>query len=201
MKQELTMNAEPCPFKDSDIVSSKFTCDGGLMFIENYGVKVIIPKGAIENSCVEVQAAASLFGPFVVPDNCRPVSPYVWIASNYVFKKQLQIEIEHHADISNVKEISKKLCLLKACYSKCNAHPKMYMTTGSYHYIINDTTFTLFTNHFCSVCLAAENKQIPDRIVAYQYLPADYVSADTFRAEVCFCYDLTICKEVNSYNT
>lgn len=65
------MNAEPCPFKDSNIVSSRFTCDGGLMFIEDYGVKVIIPKGAIENSCVEVQAAASLFAPFVVPDNCQ----------------------------------------------------------------------------------------------------------------------------------
>ena len=105
---------------------------------------------------------------------------------------------DHHADVSNVENIS-KLCVLKACYSKRNAHhPKMYMTISNDRYIISDTTFTLFTNHFCSYCLATNDKQIPNRIVAYHYLSKDYTTADTFRAEICFCYDLSICKEVKS---
>ena len=182
------------------MVSQQFTCDGGVMDIKYYGFKLIVPKGAIEDYCVEIKVAVSLFGPFDIPSNFHPVSPYVWITAvspaDYVFKKQLQIEFQHHADVSELKDIS-KLCVLKASCTTCSTHhPKMHMTTWNCHFDISDTVCTLFTNHFCSYCLASKSDQIPNRIIAYHYLPENYESADTFRAEICFCYDLSICKEV-----
>ena len=191
------VNQEPCPLTDNDIniTSVHFTSTGGLMVIEEYGVMVNVPSGAIEDNCVvEIQAAASLFGPFDIPSDCRPVSAYVWIGANYTFKKPVKIELEHHADISNSDNIS-EFCILKACCAKCNSHHhKMHEITEDY--IISDSFCTLYTDHFCSYCLAAKSTQIPDRIVAYHYLPEGYESMDKFRVELCFCYDLDYCKKV-----
>ena len=115
-------NKEPCPLVDSNITSEKLTSDGGIISIEEYGLNIIVPRGAIEDRCVvEIQAAASLFGPFAIPTDCRPVSPYVWIAANYVFKKLIQIEFEHHVDISGLEDTS-RLCLLSVSCTKCNSH-------------------------------------------------------------------------------
>ena len=122
----------------------------------------------------------------------------MWIAADYTFKKQLQIEIEHHADIHNVEDTS-ELCLLKNCCIKDNTHHHdFHMTIWNHQYSFNDTVCTLFTDHFCSYCFAKTSDLIPDRIVAYHYLPEDYKTADTFRAELAFCYDLEICKKVTS---
>ena len=187
-------NQELCPLTDSDITSMYFTSTGGVMVIEEYGVTVNVPSGAIEDHhTVEIQAAASLFGPFDIPSDYYPVSAYVWIEANYTFKKTVEIEFEHHADISNS---ASQLCILKACCTKCNSD-EMHESTGDY--VINDSVCTLYTNHFCSYCLAAKSTQIPDRIVAYHYLPEDYKTVDEFRAEVCFCYDLNCCKKVISH--
>ena len=197
----ITKNQERCPLSDTDITSVYFTSTGGIMIIEEYGVKVNVPSGAIEDHHkVEIQAAASLFGPFDIPNNRRPVSAYVWIGANYTFRKLIEIEFEHHADISNSEDIS-QLCILKAhCTNKCaecnSHHHVMHEITQGY--VIRDTVCTLYTDHFCSQCLAAKSKQIPDRIVAYHYLPKHYKSADEFKAELCFCYDLNCCKKVIS---
>ena len=197
-------NQEPCPLLNNDISSKIFTSSGGVMIIEEYGIKVTVPFEAIEDHCmVEIQAAASLFGPFAIPNDYRPVSPYIWLGANYTFKKPIQVEFEHHADTSNSKDIS-QLCVLKASCTKCNSHyHKMHKITQDNHYDISDSVCTLFTDHFCSYCLADESdksdeRQIPDRIVAYHYLPEDFKLADIFRAELCFCYDLSICKKVTS---
>ena len=200
---DITKNQEPCPLLDTDIASVHFTSTGGVMVIEEYGVKVTVPSGAIEDHHkVEVQAAASLFGPFNILTDYRPVSAYVWIGVNYTFKKLIEIEFEHHADISNLKDIS-QLCILKACCTtgctKCNSHPHVMheITQG---YVISDSVCTLYTDHFCSQCLAAKSEQIPDRIVAYHYLPKDYKSVDEFKAELWFCYDLSCCTKVISHS-
>ena len=196
---DIVKNQEPCPLIDSDITSEYFTCDGGAMMIEEYNVKVTVPSGAVEDPCVvEIQVAASLFSPFVVPNDCRPVSPYVWVGASYTFKKPVLVEFEHHADISNSKDIS-QLCMLKACCSKRNSHyHEMHENTQDHHYDISYSICSLFANHFCSYCLAAKSVQIPDRVAAYHYVPGGFKSLNEFRAELCFCYDLNCCKKVIS---
>ena len=195
-------NKEPCPLVDCNITSEKLTSNGGIISIEEYGLKVTVPRGAIEDGCVvEIQVAASLFGPFTIPNDCRPVSAYVWIATDYTFKKLIQIEFEHHADISNLKDTS-NFCMLSVSCTKCNSHHSKMHNIAQDFYNIAQSVCTLFTHHFCSYCLASKSTQIPDRIVAYQYLPENYKSFDEFDdfiSEICFCYDLSICKKVTYF--
>ena len=189
---DIIKNQEPCPLIDSNITSELFTCNGGTMVIEDCNLKVNVPSGAIEDHHkVEFQVAASLFGPYNIPNDCHPVSLYVWIGANYTFKKPIELNFEHHADFAKSKDTS-QFCVLKGC---CNSH-HLNMSKMTQGYDISDSTCTLYTNHFCSYCLAAKSIQIPDRIVAYHYLPYNYMSVDEFIAEICFCYDLNICKKV-----
>ena len=73
----------------------------------------------------------------------------------------------------------------------------MHKVTQGYR--VSESVCTLSTNHFCSLCLAAESNEIPDRIVFYHYLPEVYKSVDEFESQVCFCYDLNTCKQVISH--
>ena len=84
------MLIEQCPFKNTEIILKTFTSEGGDMVIKEYGVRVNVPKGAIDSDDIEIYTAASLFEPFMIPKYCRLVSPYVWIAADYVFKKRIQ---------------------------------------------------------------------------------------------------------------
>jgi len=78
-------------------------------------VKVIIPSGAIaDNQSVGIQCATSLFGPFTMPKGYRPISVFVSIEACYKFKKNTEIQIEHHAYMKSAEDIS-NLCLLKTC--------------------------------------------------------------------------------------
>ena len=166
-----------------------------------------VPVGAIdENYEVEIQAAASLFGPFIIPEDYYPISAYVWIGACYKFKKKIIVEMEHDIVVSEETNIS-ELCVLTACKEdKCDGENnqilyKMHKDTCEYHYELNKSTCTIFTSHFCSKCLAAKGKaKKARRIMMYHYLPEDYKSQYEFVAEVCFCYDLTFCTEVCSYS-
>ena len=197
-------NQEPCPLTNKGKISKYFTNTGGEWTIEEYGVKITVPNGAIEeHHRVKFQVNVSLFGPFVIPNDCHPVSAYIWIGANYTFKKPITLQFEHHADISNTENIS-QLCILMACCTKCCTkctNNQLVMHEITQEYVISDSVCTLYTDHFCSqcMCLASKSTKIADRIVVYHNVPEDYKSVDEFKAEVCFCYDLIICIKVISH--
>ena len=199
------MNEGSCPWNDCNITSLMFVYDGGELSIKEHAVKVTIPSGAVDEGCkVQIQAAASLFGPFITPEGYYPISAYVWIGATYRFKKKLKVEIEHDIDETNL--IASELCVLTASEEdKCEGEDneivyKMHEDTCEYQYELNKFTCTLFASHFCSKCLAAKAKaENPKRIIMYHYLPENYKSAYEFVAEICFCCDLQFCKEVRNY--
>ena len=197
-------NKEICPLRNSQIISRIFDYNGGELLIKEHAVKVTVPIGAIdENYKVQIEAAASLFGPFIIPEDYYPISAYVWIGAGYEFKKKLKIEMEHDIVVSEGTDVS-ELCVLTACEeNKCDGENnqilyRMHEDTCEYHYELNKSTCTIFTSHFCSKCLAAKEAEAKKarRIIMYHYLPEDYKSEDEFVAEVCLCYDLRFCKEV-----
>ena len=197
---------ELCPLTNKGNKSNYFTKTGGEWTIEEYGVKVTVPNGAIgDHIKVEIQVNVSLFRPFAIPNDCHRVSAYVWIGANYTFKKPIEIQFDHHADISNSENIS-QLCILKACCTKCtkcNNNQCVMHDEITRKYTISDSVCTLYTDHFCSYYLAqrtdSESLEMPDRIVVLLYVPEDYKSVDEFNAEVCFCYNLTSCIKVISH--
>ena len=190
------INTESCPFKNQDIVTMGFDHNGGVFVIEKYGLTVTVPRGAIEEGVtVEIQAAVSLFGPFVIPKDYYLISGFVWIGVCYVFKEKVSLKIEHHAEISNEDDLA-DLHILEACMKHKQELYEMHKATGQYHYSVGNSFCTYSSEHFCSLCLGKTDLNIPDRIMVYHYLPNNYKSSDEIRAEVCFCYDYTICKKV-----
>ena len=159
-----------------------FDYNGGELVIKEHAVKVTVPTGAIDRDHkVQIEVAASLFGPFMIPEDYEP--------------------IEHDIVVTEETNVS-ELCVLTACdEDKCGEENdqmlKMHEDTCEYE--LKNSTFTIYTSHFCSKCLAAEqNGEVYNkkRLIMYHYLSEDYKSADMFTAEVCFCYDLQDCKKV-----
>ena len=200
------MNEGSCPWSDCNITSSMFEDHGGVLSIKEHAVKVTIPAGAIdEGHIVQIEATASLFGSFIIPEGYHPISAYVWVGACYEFKKNLKVEIEHDTDVTEETNLS-ELCVLTASEEdKCDGEDneivyKMREDTCEYQYELNKLTCTLFASHFCPKCLAAKAKaESPKRIIMYHYLPENYKSAYDFVAEICFCCDLQFCKEVCNY--
>lgn len=186
-------NKEKCPLNNSSITSKWFDHTGGEMTLDDYAVKLTVPKGAIKDGYgVEIQLAASFCGPFSVPKVYRLISPYIWIGNSYKFKKQLELKIEHHAYMSCAKDTS-KLCILK---THENSDPEqMHKVMKGYQFKSNDSFCTYSADHFCTVCLATNRTDIPLRILVYHYLPKDYKLTEEFISEVCFCYDLKVCRQ------
>ena len=189
---------------DCRTISKTFDYNGGELLIKEHAVKVNVPIGAIDEDCeVQIEVAASLFGPFILPEDYYPISAYVWIGACYEFTNNLMVEMEHDIVVSQETNIS-ELCVLTACEEdKVDGENnqifyKMHEDACEYHYELNKSTCTIFTSHFCSKCLAAKKGKAnkPKRIIMYHYLPEDYKSEDEFVAEVCFCYDLQFCKKV-----
>ena len=199
------MNGESCTLKNCQVISKTFGYDGGELLIEEHAVKVTVPVGAIGKGFeVQIEAAASLFGPFTLPEGYNPISAYVWIGACYEFKKKLIVELEHDIDLSEETDAS-GVYVLTACEEDKgigeNNQMLYKMHEDNCEYQLNKTTCTFFTSHFCSKCLAAKEEEvrIPKRIIMYHYLPENYKSEYEFVAEVTFCYDLQFCKEVCGY--
>jgi len=91
-----------------------FDYDGGELLIKEHSVKVTVPIGAInKGQKVQIEAAASLFGQFIIPDGYYPISAYVWIGTCSKFiKKPFKVEIEH--DVASEVISNSKLCILTA---------------------------------------------------------------------------------------
>ena len=202
----VVMNEETCPLKDCQTKLWMFDYNGGELFIDEHAVKVTIPIGAIDEGCqVQIEAAASLFGPFIIPEGYHPISAYVWIGACYEFEKNLAIKLEHDIVVSEETDVS-ELHVLTACEEdKYNGEDnqilyKMHEDNCEYHYELNKSTCTILTSRFCTKCLSARGKaKKAKRVIMYHYVPEDYKSAYEFITEVSFCYDLKFCKEVCDY--
>ena len=189
-------NREQCPLRECQIVSMVFDHEGGELSVKEHAVKVIIPPGAIdEGFVVQIEVAASLFGSYKTPKGYHTISPYGWLGASYIFKKKLQVEIEHDV------HVTKKTNLSELCVLTTHGENKweMHEDTCEYQYELNNPICTLFVSQFCSKCLAEKGEaKIPKRIIMYFYLPKDYKSAHEFIAEVTFCYALRFCMKVCS---
>ena len=149
--------------------SQEFDCNGGELFIKEHAVKVTVPAGAIaEGDVIQLEAAAGPVGPYSIPEGYHPISVYVLLEASYLFKEKLKIEIERDIVVSEDTDIS-KLCVLTTGKEGLYHGEKwleMHEDTCEYQYEVNESTCTLFTDHFCSKCLANTDLiTIPKRVM------------------------------------
>ena len=194
----IVIKKEMCPIKGASMESQEFDCNGGELFIKEHAVKITVPAGAIaEGHVVQLVAAAGPSGAYSIPEGYHPISIYVLLEASYLFRKNLKVEIEHDVVVSEDTDTS----MLRVLTTSKDGQNwlEMQEDTCEYQYEVNESTCTLFTDHFCSKCLASiDTVKIPKRVMIYHYLPKGYKSETECVCDICICYDLTFCKQVCS---
>ena len=191
---------EECPISDENIISYYVDHNGGTFYNQDHDFALVIPPGAVsQGDCVEIQATASRFGPYKLPDDYYPVSGYFWLSACYTFNIPVYLIMSHYAIIRNVEDIA-NLCMLQACVrdltiSEGKRVMKEVLKGVYFDFEIGYCIFT--TDHFCSFCLAKKIKHIPERFSAVLYT---YDTSDTEHVtEVCICPAICDCRKVHMY--
>ena len=205
------------------ILSRTFDHYGGELNIEEHDVTITVPQLAVsKGDKVEVQACASLVGPYKLPDGYDLVSVVVCIEADYRFNKLIKVTIPHFAAIENLDQSfdvviltadSKDIVLNENGDFVLQMHESVY----DYQYEVNDSCCVYYTNHFCSKCLARRRYLIfrlfnwltlsaprevnypKTRITVFFCVPDDYASADEMLIELCICYSFRHCLQVCVY--
>ena len=222
------LDKEQCPISNMKPLSKSFNNSGGELFIKDHDVTITVPTYAVSTGDeVEVQAAASLTGPYKLPDDCSPVSIFVWMGADYIFKKPVRIRIPHCVPTTYpndsfdmvVLTVDKKDIVLDE-----NGDLMLQMhveSTHDYQYEVSDYYYDYYTDHFCSKCLAIRRRfrifkvfsrltlsaprELPNpnttRITVFFCVPEDYETADELLIELCICYSLKRCLQVCDNNS
>ena len=185
---------ESCPVSDEDTISYYVDNTGGTFYNQYHNFALIIPPGAVsQGECIEIQATASRFGPYQVPNGFYPISSFFWFSAHYTFKVPVYIIMSHYAKVRSLEDIEHLYVLqTSACDSVTSGKKLMMNIVPKGVYFDYETGYcVLATNHFCSFCQAKNDTSIPEYLVA---------SFCTYKdmAEVCFCPSSSECKKVTS---
>ena len=190
---------EECPISSKGIISYYVDHSGGTFYNQDHNFALVIPPGAIlRGDCVEIQATASNFGPYKLPDGYYPISAYFWLSAYYTFAIPVYLIMSHYAKQRNVGDID-NLCVLKACVRDLTvSEGKLVMkeVSNGVHFDYELGYCILTADHFCSFCMAKKIKLIPERFSALLY--TSETDDSQYIAEVCFCPAISACRKVAS---
>ena len=189
---------EICPIPSDDIMSYYVDNLGGAFYNQYHNFAIVIPPGAVsQGECVEIQATANYFGPYIIPDGFYPISSCFWVSANYKFKASVYIIMNHYAKIRNLKDVSNLHVLQKCTYSPSDNKDLMMSIIPDGVYFDNENGyFVLATEHFCTYCGAKSDKDIPEYLTACYYT-YDKPSKGLLMAEVCFFPTSFSCRKVH----
>ena len=197
---------ETCPISNGDIVSYYVDHLGGVFCNKNHNFAIVIPPGAVsQGHCVEIQATANCFSPYVIPDGFYPISSYVWVSADYTFNIPVYVVMTHYAKVTSLEDVASLHVLQSPAYysDTTNKNQMMRPLTDGFYFDIEIGFCVLTTNHLCSFCQAKGIKHIPEYLTAFYYT---YDKSSTYPhidgshiAEVCFCPSNSECKQVGIY--
>ena len=167
------------------------------MISKENGIKITIPKGSIgDGSSVTISIAASLYGPFVFPSNCRNglISPIFWIYAPYYFQEPVQVEFEHYGacDPSHYQLLS------------CEDNDKsqtMRPVDYNLDFTLRDDNIklcTFQTRHFCSYCLFYCCCQPTSLSICASFLKPEAKMLNYFSVEIWFSFAVEHCLRRNA---
>jgi len=201
------------------LLSKTFDYHGGELVIKEHDVTIAVPELAVfEGVKVEIQAAASLTGPYELPADCNLVSVFVWIGANYRFKKPVKITIPHFAYFEGLDH-----CIgILTADEKDIVHKEdgnyivqMHKSVYDYQYEVNSNCCIYHTNHFCSKCLVEWSYfyrllypilslseyffKSSRKIMVFSCYPDDCETTNECIIEFYICYKLEYCMQVRTY--
>ena len=212
---------EVCPISDYSPLSKTFYYEGGKLTIEEHDVTITVPELAVSiGEEVEIQAVASLIGPYNLPDDYEPISVFVWVGADYRFKKPVKVTIPHFASIRGLDEIS-DVAVLTANNKDLTINEsgdvmlQMCKSVYDYQCEVKSEYCDYYTDNFCSKCLARRRslsfklfkrfrssspREVSNanqtRITVFFCVPEDYETADELLIEICICYSVSHCLKV-----
>ena len=189
---------ETCPIFSEDMISYYVDHLGGVFYNQYHNFAIVIPPGAVsQEDCVEIQATANCFGPYIIPNEFYPISSYFWVTANYKFKAPVYLIMNHHAKLRNLEDVSNLHVLQTCAHVKDDNLIMSKVSEGAY--FDNEIRYcVLATDHFCSFCQAKSIKEIPEHFLAC-YCTYDDCFSGSYIAEVCFCPSNSDCRKVSKY--
>lgn len=189
-----------------------FKCDnsGQVYTIEDHDITLRIPEGTVSKGDeVHFEIGVAMHGPFVFPENTRPVSPVVWLCileEDYELKKPFQLILPHYltglsrerlefhqieSAKANHKENSFGNNQLRYTFNCCKSKT-LLASSGCRGYGIIEST------HCCFYCLEA--RQTRERVKEAGYCLARIQQPQN--DSVCFTavYFLNTCIKVRCIN-
>ena len=134
--------------------------------IDGHDITIRIPEGAVaEEETVHFEIGVAMYGPFNLPQNTQPISPFIWVClleKDVELKKPFQLIVPHfltqlpeerlvYHDVRFAKAHHDQLSLEnKSDYTFCDCDAKPLFTSVGYR-----SYGVLITNHFCFYCLEA----------------------------------------------
>ena len=180
-----------------DISSYYVDHNGGTFYNIAHNFAIIIPPGAVlQRDCVQIQATASRFGPYQLPDGYYPISSFFWVSAHYTFKIPVYLILSHYASPRKISDLH-KLCALEACtqnvYKTGDGKLIMSKFVGGVFFDGRIGYCVISTDHFCSYCLGKDDIHLPDKFHALYY---KYNFEGLLKAEVCMCHANRECIKV-----
>ena len=183
---------ENCSISSEDVVFYNVDHNGGTFYNQDHDFAIVVPPGAVsQGDNVRIQATASCFSQYRLPNGRYPISSCFRISASYTFKTPVYLIMGHCAKIRSLEDVD-NLCVLHTCDHDVTSEVMEEMSSGVY--FDYDISYCVFaTDHFCSICLGKKNICIPENFYAFLY------TNDTIEgqcANVCFCPATCDCKEV-----
>lgn len=175
---------EACPISKEDAISYNVDHKGGL-FYHHHNFAIFVPPGAVsQGDYVEIQATASHFGPYEIPDKFHPISNFFWLSADYKFKVSVYVIMSHYAKIRSLEDINHLLVLQTCDFIVAGEKYTLTKVPNGVHFDHKIGYCVLATDHFCSYVQAKATENIPEFLTAYYF--AYNVSDNLHVAEVCF---------------
>lgn len=191
-----------------DVETYKCGQEGGSFPLDQHGIRIIIPPGAVEKK-TEFEFAVCLTGPFTFPENKCPVSPILWICTNdnRRFKQPIQIVIPHIFQELSAQDVTE----LEITFTKADHTTDVFLADdGSKMYTFKEIKElsirphfeggcgTLSLHHCCYLCIQAKDIS-PSVAAKAAYCLSRYQSSNGTRSSITFCatYQLQTCLTVN----
>lgn len=207
---KIAENISHIPFIDPVTV---ITCDyyGIHHTLTGHGITMDIPEGVIpKGQVISIELAVALYGPFIFPNNTRPISPILWICpqEHIEFSLPIQVILPHfltghdqqklaHLGVEFAKS-NHNSCFNEShnavfSFQTCSVKPR-FSTKGKQAF------GSLETRHCCFLCLTAKPLQCPElaRGAGFCFSRIDYMSkSSTYVVVFCVSFFLQSCLKVN----